>query len=321
MSDTPATPATPADPAGTPAATPTPGQSGGLLTPNGAPAAPSGEPATPPPGGYFGEHIAKDGKFNEGWTESLRQAGFEKLATKAALAKDEATLFRMMDDAISFAGKKQVGASYPREGSTAEEISAFRHAAGVPDTPDAYNLKPDVLPDGVEWPADGVKPYAELFHKHHIPEAAAKDLVAMHLEQLTASATQEQTERAQKVQQFVAASEQTFQKEWGEEYDARLEANRAFVQSRFGPDDLQDPALQVALSHPQVVRLVDEARRALRESPLPGVGHELAQGSHSPRQQAVEIMRANPNWQNNPDLAKRVNDLYALDAAQSKRRR
>jgi hypothetical protein len=324
MSDTPAPTATPADPAGTPApaATQTPAPTGGGLLTSAAPPTTQASGAPPaPPSGFFGEHIAKDGQFNEGWTESLRQAGFERLATKAAMAKDEATLFKTLDEVIGFVGKKPTGASYPKDGATAEEISAFRHSAGVPDTAEAYNLKPENLPDGVEWPADGVKPYAELFHKHHIPESAAKELVAMHLEQLTATAGEDQAQHAQKVQQFVAASEQTFAKEWGDQYDTRLEANRAFVQSRFGAEDLQDPSLQAALSHPQVVRLVDEARRALRDSPLPGVGQEMANGSHSPRQQAVEIMRANPKWMQDPDLTKRVNDLYSLDAAQAKRRK
>jgi hypothetical protein len=51
------------------------------------------------------------------------------------------------------------------------------------------------------------------------------------------------------------------------------------------------------------------------------VGHDVGSGSMSPRQQAMAIMQANSNWQKNPDLAKRVNDLYALDAAQAKRGR
>lgn len=68
--------------------------------------------------------------------------------------------------------------------------------------------------------------------------------------------------------------------------------------------------------------MVDTARRELRgQSSLPGVGSELATGSHSPRQQAFEIMKANPGWEKSPDLVRRVNDLYALDAAQAKRKK
>ncbi len=287
------------------------------MTPAPAPA--GGSPPAATPANFFGEHVQKEGKFAEGWTESLRQAGFERLATKASLAHDEATLFKMLDDTLGFVGKKQVGAVYPKAGASDEEISNFRHDAGVPDSPDAYQLKPDVLPPGVEWSDDGIKPYAEIFHAHHVPEAAAKALIAKHIEELGAQAGTAQGEFQAKVGQYMQASEQTFQKEWGENYDTRLEANRAFVCSRFDEAELTDPVLQAALSHPKVVRMIDESRRALREGPLPGVGREVQNGSQSPRQQAYQIMAENPGWQRNADLNKRVNDLYALDAASQKR--
>lgn len=285
-----------------------------------------GSPAmtqTPSPGAdpvrFFAPGIAENGAFKEGWTENLRTAGFERLATKAAFAKDESTFFKMMDDAIGFVGKKAVGVSYPKAGASDEDVSAFRHEAGVPDSADAYQLKPEKLPDGVEWNDDEVKPYAEIFHKHHVPQAAAAELIARHMETLAAQAGVGQDALDAKITQFAQASEATYQKEWGDTYDSRLEANRAFVASRFEAAELSDPALQAALSHPKVVRMIDEARRALREAPLPGAGNESAVGSHSPRQQAVEIMKANPNWRNDSALQKRVTDLYALDAAQTKR--
>jgi hypothetical protein len=286
------------------------------------PATPAGDAAPPPPSTFFGDHVQDKGAFKEGWTESLRAAGYERLANKAAFSKDEASLLRTLDETIGFVGKRAPsGAVFPKEGATDAEISAYRHEAGVPDTADAYNLKPDAIPAGVEWNDESLKPYAEIFHKHHVPEAAARELIAKHLEGVAGQAAAGSDAYAAKVNQFVTASEQTFQKEWGENYDSRLESNRAFVTSRFDAQELSDPALQAALSHPKLVRIVDEARRALREAPLPGVGREIAAGSHSPRQQAVEIMKANPGWRNDSALAGRVNDLYALDAAQSKRAR
>ena len=318
MSDTATATATPDAPAtGSPAATPaTPG---GFMT---SPATPAGDSAPPPPSTFFGDHVQDKGAFKEGWTENLRAAGYERLANKAAFSKDEASLLRTLDETIGFVGKRAPGGPvYPQEGASDADISAFRHAVGVPDTADAYNLKPDVMPDGVEWNDANLKPYLEIFHKHHVPEAAARELIAKQVESAASLSTAGSDAYAAKVNQFVAASEQTFQKEWGENYDSRLESNRAFVTSRFDSQELSDPALQAALSHPKLVRIVDEARRALREAPLPGVGREIAAGSHSPRQQAVEIMKANPGWRSDSALAGRVNDLYALDAAQAKRGR
>lgn len=319
MSDTatptegaPATPATPTTPAATPA--------GGFMT--GAPATPA-TPATPaPPAHFFGEHIAKDGKFVEGWTEGLRAKGYERLATKAALAGDEAALFRTMDDMLGLVGKKAVGSSYPKEGASHEDITAYRREAGVPEAPEGYALKPDSLPEGLTWSDEDAKAYADIFHKHHVPAGAAQELTNRHLETIANMANEGKGRIMERIGKFAEASEATFQKEWGDEYGSRLEANRAFVTTRFSAEELADPVIQAALSHPSVVRMVDTARRELRGAGgLPGQGAEVSSGSHSPRQQAVAIQVANPQWQRNPDLARQVNDLYALEAAQMKRRK
>lgn len=309
-----ATPA--AEAVGSPAATPaTPAPSGGFM--GGTPAAAATPAATP--AHFFGAHVQDHGSFKEGWTENLRAAGYERLANKAAYAKDEASLLRTLDETIGFVGKKPVGISYPKEGAADEDISAYRHDAGVPDSADAYDLKPASLPEGVAWDDAGVKTYAEIFHKHHIPQAAAAALIEQHLNTVIGQVGAGQVAMEAKIGDFAKASEATYQKEWGDSYDSRLESNRAFVASRFDPAEMADPVLQAALSHPKFVRVIDEARRALREAPLPGVGREVTAGSHSPRQQAMEIMKANPAWRNDSGLAQRVGDLYALDAQQAKR--
>lgn len=326
---TEAPPAPAAEPAATPAAAPD--QNAAAATPAAPPAAPAFLGGAPPPAAdppsssarpntFFGEHVQREGVFQEGWTEGLQQAGFERLATKAALAKDEATLLRSLDEALGLVGRKSVG-SYPQEGASDAELSAFRHAAGVPDSPEGYALKPEKLPDGVQWDEQAMGGYAEIFHRHHVPKAAAQELLARHLEQVGAQAAQQTQASQQQITQMVQQSEATFQKEWGVNYESRLEQNRAFVASRFEAGELADPALQAALSHPKIVRLVDEARRSLRESGLPGQGAEAAGNTHSPRQQAQELMRANPGWEKNPDLSGKINQLYALDAAQAKRKR
>lgn len=317
MSEAATATATPAaEAAGSPAATPaTTAPSGGFM--GGTPAAAATPAATP--AHFFGEHVQNEGAFKEGWTENLRAAGYERLANKAAFAKDEASLLRTLDETIGFVGKKPAGISYPKEGAADEDVSAYRHDAGVPDSPDAYNLKPATLPDGVAWDDAGVKPYAEIFHKHHIPQAAAAALIEQHMNTVIGQVGAGQVAMEAKIGDFAKASEATYQKEWGDSYDARLESNRAFVASRFDAAEMADPVLQAALSHPKFVRVIDEARRALREAPLPGVGREVTTGSHSPRQQAMEIMKANPAWRNDPTTAQRVGDLYALDAQQAKR--
>jgi hypothetical protein len=297
-------------------ATPTATPDAPLLT--GAPATPSS--TTPPPSQFFGEHVAKEGRFQEGWTEHLRAQGFERLANKAATAGDEATLFRILDETIGFTGKKTIP-QYPGADADDATLSAYRKSAGVPDSPEAYNLKPEALPEGVTWDDATAKDIAGILHKHHVPQAAAQELIARHMETVAAQSKAAGETYQQMIQGLVAKSDQTFRQEWGSEYETRLESNRAFIQSRLAPQELADPTLAAALSHPQIVRLVDEARRSLREAPLPGVSAENSGGSLSPRQQAIKIMEANPKWDKDPATAKRVQDLYALEAAQSRRRK
>ena len=319
MSDALATPA-PAAPA--PAAAPSP-----AATPQGLLAGGTPAPATTPasaansPIRFFGDAVATDGAFKEGWTENLQKMGFERLANKAALAKDEATFFKTMDETLGLVGKK-AGIAYPKPGADDASISAFRTDAGVPDSPEGYNLKPAELPPGIDWSDETASSYAKAMHSHHIPAAAAQELMNLHLQnqqeqQLTAQKNY-QTAISNQVQQ----SEQTFQKEWGSEYGSRLEANRAFVQSQFTQEELQQPVLVSALSHPSVVRIIDQARQALREpSGIPGLGLEAAATTHSPGQQGLEIMKANPGWDKDPALHAKVTGLYALQAAQNKRKK
>lgn len=302
-----------AAPVSTPAAPAAP--SSGFL--GGAPLA-SGAPAAAPPAHFFGEHVQKDGQFQEGWTQGLQTAGFERLANKAALAKDEGSLLRSLDEALGMVGKK-AGIAYPKAGASDVEVAAFRADAGVPMTAAEYGLRPEKLPDGVEWDDASMQGYAEIFHQGHVPKDVAQALVAKHLEQVAAQGQQATQQFSQKISGYAEKSEQTFKTEWGVDYEQRLESNRAFVASRFQEADLSDPVLQAALSHPGIVRMIDEARRGLREAPLPGVGAEMGGGSHSPRQQAVAIQQANPNWEKDPSMHKRVMDLYSLDAAQTKR--
>ena len=309
---TESTPATPA----TPPPTSTESPSGGFMTPAATTPPTSGD--SPPPSTFFGEHIvSKEGKFQEGWTESLQKAGFERLATKAAMAPDEPTLFRSIDEALGLIGKKAAPA-YPGADSSDADIAAFRSSAGIPDTPDAYNLKPEALPPGIQWNDDQAAELAATFHEHHVPEKTAQALVAKHMEALAGTASASTQAQAAKLQELSQLSDSTFRKEWGEAFESRLQANQDFISTRLSESDLSDPAILTALSHPEIVRLVDEARRQLREAPLPGVNAATG-NTLSARQQAKEIIRANPNWERDPDLNRRVNDLYKLEAKQSRR--
>lgn len=316
MSETAATTATAET---TTAASTTTTAAGSFLATESTAATSTNTAASGAPARFFSDSIAKDGVFNEGWTDNLKQMGLERLANKAMTAKDEATFFKTMDDTLGYVGKKSFG-SYPKEGAADDEIAAYRESAGVPTDPAGYELKPGKLPEGVEWNDEHVGEVAALMHKHHIPKAAAQELLALHLQQTETQAKgigdRFQAERSA----LVEKTTQEFRKEWGADYDQRHQSNVEFVKSR-ADLDLSDPTIQTALSHPGIVRLVDEARRALRETPLPGVTNAaVGMGSMSPGQQAFAIQQANPNWQRDPALSARINQLANLEAQQRARK-
>jgi len=286
---------------------------GGETTP---PATPAGD--TPKPSAhFFDSRFHEGGQFKEGWAQSLKEAGFERLANKAMLAKDESGFLRALDEAQGMIGKK-VAVGYPGVDADPDAVAEFRRAAGVPDTPEAYDLKPESLPNGVLWDDKTAGEFAQLAHKHHVPAPVAKELLNLHLKVTEAQAQKGLEQFELQVGKLAETSAATFAKEWGEQAEARRAANSDFVKVR--GLDTKDPIIRAALSHPDIVRLVDEARRAFREAPVPGVNSGVFNGSGSPREQAQEIMKANPNYRADPALSKRIADLYALDAQQAKRR-
>lgn len=282
------------------------------------PAATPVAPATPP-SGFFGEHVQEGGNFKEGWTNAIAEK-FPRLANQAMRYKSESDFFQGIDNALGLVGKKTAGISYPKEGATPEDVAAFRQDAGVPARAEEYNLKPDKLPEGIGWNDENGKAFAEIMHANHIPAGAAKALVEAHLQNVSAQTQQAAAANAAKLGQMVEKTTAEFRKEWGMDFQNRLDANNDFIAARLPAEDMSDPALRMALSHPAIVRMIDEARRSSREAPLPGVNATAGTGSMSPRQQGLEIIKANPQWRNDPDLTRRVNDLYSQEAAAEKRR-
>lgn len=270
---------------------------------------------------FFGEHSNEDGTFKQGWTTPLAEK-FPRLANTAQRYKTEGEFFQGLDNALGLIGKKTpVTSGYPKEGASAEEVSAFRAEAGVPHSPQEYLLRPEALPDGVEWDEAMGEKFSELMHAHHIPAVAAQALVAAHLESVVDQQEGLRTSLSSVMEEMVKKTTAEFQREWGVDYEARHEANNDFISARMKPEDLANPALRVALSNPALIRIIDEARRASRETRLPGMKNGAAVASLSARQQGLEIMKQNPDWRRDSSLVRKVNDLYAQDAAARNRRR
>jgi hypothetical protein len=226
----------------------------------------AGSGAGDPPAGLTGP----DGKFAEGWLDRLPEEFTDAKPTlsKYGSVQDLAKAHYHLQKKIG-----NPGVQIPTEKSSPEEVAAFRKALGVPEAPDKYELLPEQLPEGVEVNPELLKPYAEIAHKHNIPAAAMKDLVAENIKQAALA-----NEAAGGIiAQRLADGEKQLRTTFGGEYDSRLNmAKRAA--SAVGLDlkshGLTDPNVVIALA--QLGDMMSEDKLASGDGNLPMGGKHRA---------------------------------------------
>jgi len=193
-----------------------------------------------------------------------------------ALAKS----YRGMQEIL---GRKSQSVLVPNEKSKPEEVAEFRKALGVPENPDDYlkTLKPEALPEGVQFDEALAKRAAELAHKHNIPPAALKELAALQIGQVQAMAQASE----QMVMQQLEADRKQLKDEFGEKYSEKLDiAKRVAVTA-------QVPLETRGFTDPNMIKLALWAADQIAED-------KLVSANSSPMQ--VGRDRAN-DIINNPD--------------------
>lgn len=184
--------------------------------------APAPAPSGNPYGGnetpqYFSEGLT----FAKDWVEKLPNEDFDLY--RPTLAKFGGKT--VVDLAKSYGAlEKKLGArdegmvKIPGEGATPEEISAYRRAAGIPETAEAYDSIQPKLPEGVQWDPAAIAPLKEIFLKHGGTPAMMNEMVEKMAEMDNAEVsrlTQEAIEKGK-------AEQEQLRKEWGQNYDRNL---------------------------------------------------------------------------------------------------
>lgn len=168
-------------------------------------------------GGYFDAN----GSFVEGWvdrlpTDFLREEDREAFRVHAAKYKNPLDAVKSDFHKERILGRR--GVPVPGESSSPEEVAAFRKAVGAPERVEDYQLRPDNLPQGMDWNDDLARPYAEIAHKYHIPAKAMQEMVAIQLSHETARMQQ----TAVMVERELNTGRTELREAFGSEYDRKI---------------------------------------------------------------------------------------------------
>lgn len=154
-------------------------------------------------------------------------------------------------------------------GELEKRLSSMRPYA-VPETPDAYELKPENLPDGVEWNQESAAKFAGIFHANGVSAEAAKAISAAFLEQEVANQAAITAAYEKQLQEGTDA----LKKEWGPEYGQKLGKIQSVV-AALGYDH-KDPTL---FANPKIVSFLGRVVGMLNEDSVASMRGAVAPGN------------------------------------------
>lgn len=159
--------------------------------------------------------VREDGTFAPGWTARLPEelGEYRESLGKFKTVGDLAKSYRQLE-----AWRSGKGTFVPGKDATPEEVASYRKAMGVPDAPEGYRIRPEALPEGMEWNDDRARGVLEIAHRHNIPEAALRELAGWQLQQEQAL-VRVATESARRDLQ---EGQRVLKEKWGDQYDANI---------------------------------------------------------------------------------------------------
>ena len=274
----------------------------------------SGQTQAAPSRDLMSQLYTSEGNLADNYTDLLRENGLSELTNTVAKYKSPEGLLKGAANLISFAGRKVEGVIVPNEGSTEQEIAEYRQAIGVPESPTAYDLKPENLPEGMGWDDGLSAEWQNVFH-----EAGISQEQASKISQAYSDITNQQFEQANQINQSSAEGEMEqqraeMQKQWGDKYDVNLQ-NAVNMASTMG-FDLENPHDMAAMRNPKVLNMILDKHTALQEGNMPRGGQPNT-GTESFRDQANALYAKYPNMLTAPhDVRNKYNELRKLSSMQ-----
>ena len=233
--------------------------------------------------------VMGDGTLAEGWVNRLP----EELAPardKLGHYRNVTELAKALHNANQTIGKK--GVIIPGQNASAEEIAAYDRALGVPEKSEDYaKLKPEKIPEGVNWPADIEKVYFDWARQNHVPAETMRGLMGLHAKQLEL----QQASYYKTIEEHVERGRASLRQVWRDDYNDNIAiAQRAAA--KYGVDPRHDGFT------PEITRMIVAMAKDMREDKLVS-GTTTPISMHDMLAQAKDI-QTNPM---NPDY-KRYRD-------------
>jgi hypothetical protein len=235
---------------------------------------------TPPP--LLGEDLS----FTPGWQEKLP----EEYRPTAANFKDLPSLMKSLVETKRMASGKLEGyIKVPGESATPEELAAYRKAQGVPDSPDAYELKKPEGELGNYYNEEEVKAFAAKAAELGLTKQQAAALAEW---RLNISKDYDDKER-EEGRAFLAERDKVFTEAWGGKKEAELvDAQRMLLTL----DHSLKPELVNFLEPKLVVALAAFAKKL---NPDTMVAKEQFENKLSPTSMSNDIVtnKSNPDYE------------------------
>lgn len=199
--------------------------------------------------------------------------------------------------------------------ATAEQVTEWRKANGVPEKPEDYFTK---LPDGLVL-GEADKPIFDALakdwlHKHNVKPEAAHELITW-MNGLEEAEVAKATESDRK---FAIERADQLRAEWGTDYRANINHVTAFLET--APKglesviaDARDSSGRLLLSNPDAVRWFAQLARQVNPSLTQSGGGGGDQGSVDDRIAVIEkMMRTNrKDYDKDTKVQKELRDLYS----------
>lgn len=190
--------------------------------------------------------VNEKGEFAEGWLDRLPK---DLADSKQILGqfKDINGVLKTLASQQKMLGKKADAILIPDEKASPEEKAAFLKKLGVPDSPDAYQLRPKDLPAGYEWNDDVAKEFNTIAHQAGVTPAQMDKIMSKY----AAFEAQRAEQAAVQQKAEIEAGRKALAEAWGDKYEVELSVARRAAQVA-GVDvnskGFSDPAVVLAFN-------------------------------------------------------------------------